>query len=398
MTTPMPVGDLPQIYAALRPFLNDMPWNDRRNADNCAWLVAGCIHSRRCSVIDWVSGRISNATTANSREIQGYRFLKNKNVVCDDIYGRLVFRALKSWGKGCLKLALDTSMLFNRFCLIRIAILFRGRAVPLCQKVIEHGSAQVSLNQLLPLIAQAKGILDALGITNVRFLADRGFCDVELMDWLLACGWNFRIRIKSSLLLADAQGRHLCRLHQIKLAAGESQFHQNVTLTAKHFGPVYLALGRPTDDSEQWQVVSSEPTDVETFAEYGERFQIEEGFLDDKSSLMGLEESKLRDTESLNRLVMILAIATLFLVSQGIEFVSEGTRRMFDGHWQRGISYLKIGLRAVHWALSRGQAVFQTLALRGGEDPEPLGKRKAKGPDPLNLLRMGKIVDFAPLS
>ncbi|WP_339097840.1 transposase [Deinococcus sp. VB343] len=135
--------------------------------------------------------------------------------------------------------------------LIRINILFRGRAVPLCQTVIEHGSAQVSFAQLLPLIARAKGILDALGITNVRFLADRGFCDVELMNWLLAWGWHFRIRIKSSLLLADAQGRHLCRLHQIRLAAGESQFHHNVTLTAKHFSPVYLTLGHPTDDSEQ---------------------------------------------------------------------------------------------------------------------------------------------------
>ncbi|WP_339097957.1 hypothetical protein ACINK0_15725 [Deinococcus sp. VB343] len=144
--------------------------------------------------------------------------------------------------------------------------------------------------------------------------------------------------------------------------------------------------------------MSSQPTDIETFAEYGERFQIEEGFLDDKSSLMGLEESKLRDAASLKRLIMILAIATLFLVSEGIAVVFEGRRRMFDGHWHRGISDLKIGLWAVHWALSRGQAIFQTLALRGGRDPEPVGKRNAKEPDPLTLLRMGKIVDFVPLS
>ena len=37
---------------------------------------------------------------------------------------------------------------------------------------------------LLPLLARVKGILDALGIHDVRLLVDRGFCDVELMDWL----------------------------------------------------------------------------------------------------------------------------------------------------------------------------------------------------------------------
>ena len=62
--------------------------------------------------------------------------------------------------------------------------------------MIEHGSAQVSTEKLLPLLAGVKGILDALGTRNVRLLADRGFCDTELMDWLHACGWQYRIRIK----------------------------------------------------------------------------------------------------------------------------------------------------------------------------------------------------------
>jgi len=52
---------------------------------------------------------------------------------------------------------------------------------------------------------------------------------------------------------------------------------------------VHVALGRPSDGPEQWQVVSDEPVGIATFAEYGERFQIEEGFLDEKSGLFGLE-------------------------------------------------------------------------------------------------------------
>ena len=207
MTTKTLLGDVPRLYQNVRPFLSTLPWNDVRNADTCAWLIAGCLESRICSIPAWVSGRLSKAQFAQSREIQGRRFLKNPKVDPFEIYAPLVFQALRHWGEHRLVLALDTSMLFGKFCLIRFAITFRGRSLPLHQEVIQHESAQVSTRQLLPVLARVKGILDALGIHDVRLVADRGFCDTELMDWLWACGWNDRIRIKSNLSLADLAGQ-----------------------------------------------------------------------------------------------------------------------------------------------------------------------------------------------
>ncbi len=119
----------------------------------------------------------------------------------------------------------------------------------------------------------------------------------------------------------------MCKVDEVRLSPRETRCFHNITLTAQHFGPVHVALGRPSDGPEQWQVVSDEPTSVETFAEYGERFQIEEGFLDEKSGLFGLEDSKLRDAASLERLILVLAVATLLLVSEGIEVVQRGDRR-----------------------------------------------------------------------
>ena len=394
MITENAFGDVAQLYQAIRPFLDGLFWNDVRNADTCAWLVAGCLRSQQCSLPDWVSGRPSKAQYAQSRERQGRRFLANPHIDPISVYGPLVTAALRDWGEHRLVLALDTSMLFNQFCLIRLAVVFRGRAVPLCQEVIQHGSAQVSTEHLLPLLARVKGMIDFLGIKDVRLLADRGFCDVALMNWLRVCNWQFRIRIKSNLILADPVGQRLCQLNEIKLSPRETRCFHQVTITGQHFGPVHVALGRPTQEAEQWQVVSSEPTTIDTFAEYGERFRIEEGFLDDKSGLFDLEASGLRDAVSLNRLVLILALATLFLVSKGIETVAGERRRTVDAHWQRGLSYLKIGLRAVQWALSRGQAVFTRLTLPGSPDPEPLGKRNQKRPDSLATLEPGWTLVF----
>ncbi|UBV42725.1 transposase [Deinococcus taeanensis] len=231
------------------------------------------------------------------------------------IYGPLITRALRNWGKHTLILALDTSVLFEKFCLIRVAVLFRGRAGPLVSRVIEPSSAQVSTAHLLSVLARVKGLLDFLRIREVRVLADRGFCDTDLMAWLRFCDWHYRIRIKSNLILASPDGHRLCKVGEVKLDPREVRCFHNVTLTGQHFGPVHVALGRPSDGPEQWQVVSDEPTSINTFDEYGERFQIEEGFLDDKSGLFGLEDSKLRDALCLERLTLVLAIATLLLVS-----------------------------------------------------------------------------------
>ena len=392
------VGDAGRVYQAVRQYAETLLWNDSRNADTFAWLVTGVLQSQKSTLPEWITHRQSKAQFAQSRERQARRWLGNTKIDPVRIYGPLITSALRNWGEHRLVLALDTSVLFEKFCLIRVAVLFRGRAVPLYSTVLEHASAQVSTARLLPVLAHVKGMLDHLGMRDVRFLADRGFCDVELMDWLWACGWHYRIRIKSSLILADPRGQRLCKVNEVKLAPRETRCFHNVTLTGQRFGPVHVVLGRPTDGPEQWQVVSDEPTGVETFAEYGERFQIEEGFLDDKSGLFGLEASRLRDAASLERLVLVTSTATLLLVSEGLQVVEQGLRRVVDPHWQRGLSYLKIGLRAVQYALGRGQAVFTRLGLHGGADPEPVGCRTPKQPDPQTAFEVGWTLVFRSFS
>ncbi len=48
--------------------------------------------------------------------------------------------------------------------------------------------------------------------------------------------------------------------------------------------------------------MNDEPTDCETFQKYDLRFNIEEGFKDDKLGAFQLESSKIKNTEALTRL------------------------------------------------------------------------------------------------
>src|SRR5213076_1291497 len=79
-----------------------------------------------------------------------------------------------------------------------------------------------------------------------------------------------------------------------------------------------------------WYVLSDEPTDVSTLEEYGLRFDIEENFLDDKSNGFQLESSLIRSAQALTRLCFVLAMTTLYLVSQGVEVVKQGKPGSFS--------------------------------------------------------------------
>jgi len=110
--------------------------------------------------------------------------------------------------------------------------------------------------------------------------------------------------------------------------------------------------------------------------EYGERFQIEEELLDEKSNGFQLERSEIRSTPALSRLCFVMAVATLLLTVQGQQVVATGKRRWVDAHWQRGNSYLRIGWNWLKGVLHQGWRLFPTMSLNGRADPEPASASK----------------------
>ena len=342
-------------------------WRDLRHAFTLAWMVVGLIRSEKISPTAWTPYVESRAQYAQSTQRRFHRWFGNDRIVVNELYGPLIQGALAGWGDHPLYLVLDTSRLFGDYCLIRISVVFRGRAVPVVWKVIEHKSSTVAYEVYKELLDNAVKLVPTE--VSVVFLADRGFADTRLMEHVKRLGWHFRIRIKSNFLV-NYKGQ--CRnVNEIPLEPGNAIFLNDVCITGQNYGPVYLALGYSPDGKEKWYVVSDEPVSMETFCEYGFRFDIEENFLDDKSNGFQLEDSRIRSASELDRLCMVLAVATLYLVSQGAEVVSKGKRRWVDPHWFRGSSYLKIGWKWVKTALTKRWRLCCQLGLTGGSDPDP---------------------------
>ena len=326
----------PRLYSELMALLGQPGhWRDVRHGQTFAWMVGGLIQAECVNLTAWVPFVQSRARYAQSTQRRFRRWLGNRRIEVAPLYGPLIERALREWGKHTLYLALDTSMLWNQYCVIRLSVVYRGRAVPIVWEVLKHGSSSVTHGAYEELREGVPPLLPA-GV-KVVFLADRGFADTALLAQLRRLGWHFRIRLKATFSVLRS-GQPDCKVEDFALAPGRALFLHNVAITVEPFGPVSLALARHSRTGESWYIVSDEPTSVHTFTEYGYRFDIEENFLDDKSNGFQLESSLVRDAAALTRLCFVLAVATLYLVAQGTQVVTAQKRRWVDPHWLRGTS------------------------------------------------------------
>jgi len=359
----------PYLYDTLVQMLRQhRNWLDLRHLKTLAWMMVGLIHSGSISLGAWAPFVISRARYSQSTVRRFRRWLDNDKIEVHALYGPLMQQALIGWRDKTLYVALDTSMLWNTYCMVRLSVIYRGRAVPLVWCVLEHGSATVAYDVYKALLDKANTLVPF--VCKVVFLADRGFADTELMGHLKRLGWHFRLRIKSNFWIY-CPGHGGFQVRAIALACGQARFWHGVCVTRKRFGAVHLAVARPLASDEYWYVISDEPTDVQSLQEYGLRFDIEENFLDDKSNGFQLESSLIRSSEALERLCFVLAMTTLYLVSLGTIVVQQGKRRFVDPHWFRGLSYLKIGWKWVSYALSRGYELISRVSLSSACDPEP---------------------------
>lgn len=362
-------------------------WLDTRHLKTLSWMVNGLILSGKISLSEWALYVQSRAQYASSTVRRFRRFLDNERIKVHPLYAPLLVQALQGWQQQTVYVALDTSMLWNTYCIVRLSLIYRGRAVPIVWDVLEHKSASIAFEKYQTLLDQAAQMLFSFNC-KVVFLADRGFADTNLMRHLKQLGWHFRIRIKENFYIYRP-GQRSRKINSIRLAAGHTQFWHHIEITKERFDNVHLAIGRTQISKERWVVISDEPTCLETFQEFGLRFDIEENFLDDKSNGFQLESSLIRSAKALQKLCFILAVATLYLISLGTQVVDEKKRRRVDPHWFRGKSYLKIGWAWVKRSLSTAHRLNSRLALSPKPDPEPAmasKKQHQKRTQPLFLF------------
>ena len=350
-------------------------YRDLRHLKALAWMVNSLIYSGKINLSEWESYVPSRATKAQSVERRWQRLVHNQRIRVRSLYIPLVMGAIKHWKSQRLYLALDTTMLWNRFCIIHLSIVCGGRAVPFLWKVLEHQSSTVAFSEYKLMLKLAQRLLSSY--PDIMLLADRGFANHQLIKWLQNSQWHYCLRLPCDVTLHGVR-RHPIELKYLYPPKSEAVFYQHVGLWLDGELSCNIVLANVKGVREPWAVITDEEPSLQTLWQYGLRFRVEELFLDSKSGAFQLEESKIRARYALERLYLVVALALLFATVHGMAVQVKGLRQRVDPHWKRGLSYLKIGLRWLKGVFFKDRDLFSPLTLSYQDTQPCFASKKAK--------------------
>ena len=91
-----------------------------------------------------------------------------------------------------------------------------------------------------------------------------------------------------------------------------------------------------------------------------------------------MADSRLRDVQKLDRLYLVVAVAILYSTVAGIAVQLSGLRRQVDIHWERGLSYLNMGLRWLRGTVHKGRKLLPLSPLPSQNPQRCFASRRAE--------------------
>ena len=172
-----------RLYDGLSQFLSQCQsqWQDARHLQTLCWMIVGMLQSESVHLNEFGVHVHSRATFAQSHQRRFRRWLSNRRIDVTSAHHALIGQALSAWGKERLYLSLDTTMVWNCFCIVWVGVVYRGRTVPVAWRVVAQASSTVRLWTIQRVLRQAARVMPT-GV-EVVLLADRGFADGTVMKY-----------------------------------------------------------------------------------------------------------------------------------------------------------------------------------------------------------------------
>ena len=254
-----------RLYNALNQWMGQGDWVHLTHLTACVSMLVALVHTGSVNLTKWTVYMPCRGQYAASKQRRIQRWLHNPRINVHQLYGSLIQAALANWQEQVIYLALDTSLFWDKYCLVRLCVVHRGRALPVAWRVMAHGSASVSFRDYREMIQSAQGRLPQ--DIKVVLLADRGFVHINLMQMLTTqLGWHYRIRLKRDSWIWRG-GKGWCQLKDFHVLRGEALcLHQVRLQKSANYGLVHVIIGRNNLKVEFWAVVSDEKTCLQTFA------------------------------------------------------------------------------------------------------------------------------------
>jgi hypothetical protein len=340
----------------LSALLPDLP---RPEQKALAALVTGVV-GEQASTLSRAGAAAPGPAADRSKQRRAQRLLANDRLAVAVAQRALIRRVLRG-RRGRLDLLLDattagaTATDPGTVTLV-VAAGWHGRALPLVWRTWRTDEPDQdwagAIRAMLAVIAAElpPGVVPVL-------MADRGLSGAPLAEAVRERGWHLLVRVQKQtrLRLADGSVRPIGELApepgRERLVADARAYAPRSKPNGRwvsdwEAAPALnaVAVWRP-GDPEPWLLLTDLPAARRRCADYRRRTWEEELFRDLKGFGWGWDKSRVRVPARVERLVLVLALATLWMLAVGQRVLRRGLRPRLEDRCRRCYSHFQLGLR-----------------------------------------------------
>ena len=175
-------------------------------------------------------------------------------------------------------------------------------------------------------------------------MTDRGLSWPSLLDQCRTLGWSFLCRVQGQTRVQTADGT-TSQIRDLAPRPGTRWRGRGRAFLKAGWRPANVVAVWRRGDKDPWLLVTDlDPTWVRC-AQYRHRMDEEQSFRDDKSSGFNWNTSRVRDPDHMNRLLLVLQLAAVFVLAQGVFVLRHGCRHILERPDRRSLSLFSLGLR-----------------------------------------------------
>ena len=300
------------------------------------WFTIGFIFATN-GTLPRIAAKIPWSTKLPSRTQRLWRWLKNEKVNPFVIAESIASCWLANFRHKRIYLVIDRTDISSTHWLLFVGLAYRGRTFPLVWQVLA-GKGSTHFRQQRAVLEAIVPMIDSS--CTVVLLGDREFRSTALMGFCRRRNWQFGLRLKCDTWIRA--NRRWFQLRDISLQPGEKRYYKNVYITRHRRGPYHLAVYREKGSDDPWYIATDTAADARTLKEFEKRFYVEPMFADFKSRGFDIERTRIQNSDRIDRMILIVVIAYLFIAQHGLRCIRYGMRTFFEKR-RRFYSLFRLG-------------------------------------------------------
>jgi len=325
-------------------------------------FICGIIQSKNVKLAE-VAAEIPRAGKEESQIMQLRRWLNNENINAELFYLPFIETLLYILSKQPLLLMIDGSTSAQNCMTLMVSILYKGRALPLLWLTRKGKKGHLPETMHIELIQAVKEIIPEN--TEVIVLGDGEFDGCQWLNLLDSYGWTYCCRTaKSAKLYEEGEEfvfKDICPEKGGMTEIAEVEFTDQRAIQLK----AVAYWGRKYD--EPIYLVTNCSTGREAVFWYKKRFRIETLFSDFKGRGFNLNKSQLRDPQRVDRLLIAVALAYIWMIYLGEIALKEGWDKIIHRTDRCDLSLFQLGVRLLKRLLKQEHIIPQFCLVLPGQ-------------------------------